>query len=327
MRELEEIVSVVVVAKNSEKTISECLDSLINQDFPRNKYEVIVVDGASTDNTVAICQKYPVRLVKLKESGISLQRNIGISVANGEYVAFTDSDCIADKEWLSKLYRYIESADNTTVAVGGPNLVIETDAPLSKVSGYAQETLMGSGRSAQSYRFSKPSFVNSIPNCNIIYRKSIVASERYDETLSVGDDCDLNFRLKKKGYKFLYAPDILVWHHRPNTMISFIKKMFSYGVALGRITRKHKSLVRWYAPLMALLVFFILFSYLIIRLVPAAQYVYIALTLVYLFGLCVSVIQVQQKLKSSKAFLTALLLPLQHLTYGLGFIKGFILSK
>lgn len=320
-------VSVVVVAKNSEKTISECLESLINQDFPPNQYEVIVIDGASTDNTLGICRKYPVKLVKLERCGISYQRNMGIGIAQGEYMAFTDSDCIAGQDWLGKLVSHIESAHSTIVAIGGPNLVLETDGLFSKAVGYTQETFLGSGGSAHSYRFAKPSLVKSIPDCNIIYRKEVFASEKYDETLSVGDDCELNFRLKKKGYKFLYIPDILVWHHRPDTLRSFIKKMFSYGVALGRITRKHKNLVRWYAPLAALLVFLVVFSYFIIKYIPGAGYVYLALTLIYLLGLGISAIQVQQKIKSSAAFLTFILLPVQHLAYGSGFIKGFILSS
>lgn len=196
-------ISVIVVTKNEEKNISQCLDSLMAQDYPKDTYELIVVDGASIDKTREICQRYPVRLIMAKQSGISHQRNQGVKLAKGEYVAFTDADCIVEKSWLRKLIGQIEAADGGVVAVGGPNLVFDSDPPLSKVIGYAQETLLGSGGSPAAYKISKPGYVSSIANCNILYRKETIAKEGYDETLSVGDDCELNFRLRQRGYKFL----------------------------------------------------------------------------------------------------------------------------
>lgn len=162
------IVSAVVVAKNEEKHISECLNSLITQDLQRNNYEIIVVDGGSIDRTPEICRRYPIKLI-ITESGISHQRNVGIKAANGKYIAFTDADCIADKNWLRKLVEQTEKTDKDTVAIGGPNLVLNTDPPLSRIIGYAQETFLGSGGSPQSYKLNHSCYVNSIPNCNILY--------------------------------------------------------------------------------------------------------------------------------------------------------------
>jgi len=196
-------VSVVVVTKNEEKNICKCLESLLAQDYPKDKYEVIIVDGVSTDRTQEICKQYPVRLIAAEKSGISYQRNRGIEAAKGKYVAFTDADCIVEKAWLRKLVAQIEKCDEDIVAVGGPNLVLNNDPPLSRIIGYAQETFLGSGGSPQSYRITKPTYVNSIPNCNVLYKRDIIIKENYDEVLSVGDDCELNFRLQQKGYKLL----------------------------------------------------------------------------------------------------------------------------
>lgn len=321
------IASVIVVTKNEEKTIFKCLDSLIAQDFPKDKYEVIVIDGASLDKTCEICERFPVKLIRLDRGGISYQRNAGVQVAEGRYVAFTDADCIVEKAWLTKLRNQIEKTDRNVVAVGGPNLVFDNDPPLSKVIGYTQETLLGSGGSPQSYRIAKPTYVNSIPNCNILYKKEIIAKEKYDETLSVGDDCELNFRLKQRGYKFLYLPGAVVWHHRPETFRNFTRKMFSYGIALGRITRKHRKIVRWYAPLVAFAVLAVIFSYPLIKLFHSAIYIYVFAGSFYLMTLVILTSQICQRLKSAESLLTMILLPLQHFFYGIGFLKGLFTRR
>jgi glycosyltransferase involved in cell wall biosynthesis len=320
-------VSVIVVAKNEEKNISKCLDSLIAQDFPKDRYEVIVVDGASSDRTREISQRYPVRLIRLDRGGISYQRNVGLEVAEGRYVAFTDADCIVGKTWLRKLVEQVERTDESVVAVGGPNLVFSDDPPLSRIIGYTQGTFLGSGGSPQSYEIAKPTYVNSIPNCNILYKKEVVAKEKYDEGLSVGDDCDLNFRLRQKGYRFLYSPDIVVWHHRPDGFQSFARKVFSYGEAVGRITRKHRKLVRWYAFVAAFAVLAVIFCYPIIKFLYPAAYIYIFAAILYLTALAVSTARVYERYKALKSLLTMVLLPLQHLLYGLGFLKGLLVAR
>ena len=317
-------VSVIVVTRNEEKVISRCLESLIAQDFPRDKYEVIIVDGASSDKTCQICERYPVKLIRLNQWGISYQRNEGVKVAKGKYVAFIDADCIAEKDWLRKLVDQIEKSDRSVVAVGGPNLVPDDDPPLSKVIGYAQETFLGSGGSPQSYRITKSTYVNSIPNCNILYKKQIISNEKYDETLSIGEDCEFNFRLKQKRYRFLYLPDIAVWHHRPDSLRGFTKKIFSYGEALGRITRNHKRIVRWYAFVTVFAVLAVMLCYPIMRFSHLTIYFYAFAAFLYIVALVISTGQVYQRYRSTKSLMTMILLPMQHFLYGLGFLKGLL---
>ncbi len=317
------IVSVIVVAKNEEKYISACLDSLVVQDFPKDSYEIIVVDGGSKDRTPEICRSYPVKLISTG-SGISHQRNVGISAAKGKYVAFTDADCIADKNWLRKLVEQAEKTDKNTVAVGGPNLVFDTDPPLSRIIGYAQETFLGSGGSVQTSIPDKSGYVDSIPNCNILYKREVVAREKYYEGLSIGDDSELNFRLRQKGYKFLYLRDAIVWHHRRASLKSFARNMFFYGEAMGRIIRKHGRIVRWYAPLSGLAVLAVIFSYPIINFFRPAIYIYAFAIASYIIALAISTTKVYQRYKSVGFLMTMILLPVQHFFYGVGFLKGLL---
>lgn len=100
-------VSVVVPSYNEEKLLSLCLRSLINQDFKR-KYEIIVVDNASNDNTKSILRKFKVRSIHIDKKNVSLARDVGFRNAYGEIIVSTDADTIVPKNWLSKIYKRFE---------------------------------------------------------------------------------------------------------------------------------------------------------------------------------------------------------------------------
>lgn len=319
------IVSVVVVTKNEERHIANCLESLVRQDYPSDKYEVIVVDAGSTDRTQEIAGKYPVKLIIDDYGTLGHQRNTAIENSHGKYVVFTDADCIADVSWLTRLTTAISSSPPDIVAVGGPNLIMDDDPAFSRVVGYMQETFLGSGGSPQAYKISEPKWnVISIPNCNAIYKKEIIAKEKYDNSLGIGEDCELNYRLKRKGYRFAYMSDAIVWHHRPSNFREFVNKMFVYGRFNAVITKKHKAVVRWYdfVPLLAILA--LILAYPVIRLLPWMLYPYITALLIYLLALLFSTLQVSLIFKGSHSVLTMVLLPVQHFIYGFGFIRGLL---
>ena len=327
MKEVGVIVSVIVVARNEEKNIAACLDSLVSQDYPRENYEIIAVDGGSTDCTQEIVKRYPVRLIVADRAVIGYQRNIGAANAKGKYIAFTDADCVADRQWLSKLVQSIEGSGTDVVAVGGPNLVFESDPDFARIIGHMQRTFLGSGGSPQSYNISSPKYVYSIPNCNIAYVAEVLREEKYDNRLGVGDDGDINYRLSRKGYKFIYLPDAMVWHHRPASLKTFVKKMFLYGEAMGRLTRKNRGIVRWYAFAPMVAVLGIVVAYPFIVFVPGGIYVYISVAAIYAIGVFAATAQVARRLKSARSLETLFLLPTQHMSYGIGLFKGIILPR
>ena len=319
------IVSVVVVTKNEEKHIFDCLESLVAQDFPKDKYELVVVDAASTDRTQEIVRNYPAKLIVDGYGTLAHQRNVGIENSTGDYIAFTDADCIADTSWLKALVAAIRSSPSDIVGVSGPNLVLDSDPLFSRIVGYMQETLLGSGASPQSYRMAKTKIDTiSAPNCNAIYRRKVVAQERYDNNFGVGEDGELNYRLRRKGYKFAFTPNAIVWHHRVNTFKKLVNKMFSYGKAMAKMTRKHKSVVRWYAFLPPLAIPALLLAYPLTQLFPWLTYAYVFACFTYLLWLIISTAQVYQKCKSIKSLLTLVLLPTQHFSYGFGFFSGLL---
>jgi len=94
-------ISVVIPAYNEEKYIDSCLDSLFKQTEPAD--EIIVVNNNSTDKTVAIAQKYPVKIIKEAKQGISYARNAGFNAAEHEIIARVDADTIVSNNWIKKI--------------------------------------------------------------------------------------------------------------------------------------------------------------------------------------------------------------------------------
>ncbi|HJU28559.1 MAG TPA: glycosyltransferase family A protein, partial [Candidatus Binataceae bacterium] len=94
------MVSVVICAYNAERTMRQCLESLRRLDYP--SYEVIIVDDGSRDRTAEIATDFPeFRLIRQPNKGLSVARNVGLYAARGEIVAYTDSDCVVDPDWLT----------------------------------------------------------------------------------------------------------------------------------------------------------------------------------------------------------------------------------
>ncbi len=101
--------SVVVPALNEESYIGACLDSISEQTFPRNGYEIIVSDGGSNDNTVKIAEKYADKVIVSEKRGIWWGRNQGAEFAKGKYLVFIDADTRIKEDYLETVHRYLES--------------------------------------------------------------------------------------------------------------------------------------------------------------------------------------------------------------------------
>ncbi|MFY8215354.1 MAG: glycosyltransferase, partial [Chthoniobacterales bacterium] len=112
-------VSVIVCSYNGGKTLDRCLESLKEVDYPN--YEVVLVDDGSKDNTPEIAARHPwIVSIRQENLGLSFARNVGGHAATGEIIAYTDSDCMADPDWLYYLVHTLTSGEYA--GVGGPNI-------------------------------------------------------------------------------------------------------------------------------------------------------------------------------------------------------------
>jgi len=117
-------VSIIIPTKNNGDILEKCLASIRNLDYPpKDKYEVIIVDGHSTDGTVEIAKKYGCKVVYEDVGTHDGACNVGIKTAKGEFIAFTDADRAITKIWFKNLVKHFNSEN--IVSVGGPNVTLE----------------------------------------------------------------------------------------------------------------------------------------------------------------------------------------------------------
>jgi GT2 family glycosyltransferase len=222
-------VSVVVCSYNGGPTLDACLRSLQVLDYP--DYEVILVDDGSTDDTRAIAGRFPeVRAIHQSNLGLSAARNVGLHAATGPVVAYTDSDCLADPDWLTLLVHQLQRTG--AAAVGGPNLSPE-DGPVA--------ACVGASPGQPTHVLESDQVAEHVPGCNMAFRReALLAINGFDPVYrKAGDDVDVCWRLQQAGMWITFAPGAFVWHHRRQTPRAFLRQQSGYGEAEALLRFKH----------------------------------------------------------------------------------------
>ena len=112
--EMDKLISIIVPVYNVEKYVAECIESIIKQTY--QNLEILLIDDGSTDNSGKICDKYAekdkrIKIIHKENGGVSSARNLGLDLAQGEYIAFIDSDDFVSNKYIESLYSAIEHKD------------------------------------------------------------------------------------------------------------------------------------------------------------------------------------------------------------------------
>jgi glycosyltransferase involved in cell wall biosynthesis len=204
-------VSVIVAAYNSADTIERCVRHLLELDYPR--YEVIVVDNNSTDNTPQLAQKFPVTLLTEKKPGWPAARNTAIQHSTARFVANIDADCFAERDWLKKLMRVLLSDEKIGGVVGRTK--VEPGRTLVQQFYAASDPFNLEGK--------LPLGWENVPwgGGNNAYRKAVFERIGYYDAdrYQSGADPEFHQRMKRlSDYTMRYVPDALIWHVARGTL-------------------------------------------------------------------------------------------------------------
>lgn len=225
------IVSVVVPVKNGADKIGSLLGSLTQVDYDKDKLEIIVVDGNSTDGTREKVMQYPVLLLTEERRGLNAARNTGIKHSKGEIIAFTDGDCVVSSNWIKKI---VEDFKEKEVGCVGGNAFGYYDDFLSR---YSDESIMPVLRI-----FEKKVVLDKVEpplqypaGCNMAVRRDVF--ERigfFDERIEYGfDEDELVERVCKGGYKMVLDPEVVIRHKHRSSVRELLRQNFRYGRGIG----------------------------------------------------------------------------------------------
>lgn len=207
-------VSIVINTYNRALQLRDCLRALRNLE---GEFEVIVVNGPSTDGTRALCEEYASSITYLEcaERNLSVSRNIGIANATGDIVAFIDDDAVVHPAWLEKILEKYDSDD--VVGVGGFTIDhtgkrYQATATLCDRLGHAYS--VPSGISRETFCFPGTPLFPSLLGTNSSFRASALREiGGFDETFAYFlDETDVCLRLVDRGGQIVYAPDALIYH-------------------------------------------------------------------------------------------------------------------
>ena len=315
------MISVVVPAYNAERTLDDCLSALSDQTVERSRYEVIVVDDGSTDQTEDIAGSYDVRLIAQSNAGPAVARNRGAVEARGYLLLFTDADCAPCRNWIEHMTRPFADPD----VVGAKGVYRTRQRAL--VARFVQ--LEYEGKYARMRRQAQIDFVDTY---SAAYRRDIfLANGGFDPLFSTPsvEDQELSFRLARKGYRLVFVPEAAVYHVHDVTPLAYVRRKFNIGLWKALLLRWHpvRAVRDSHTPqvlkLQLALAALMGLSLLLTPFWSPAGWVTVAALLTFFLSALSFLVRVVRK-DRAVALVAPLLLLLRALALGLGLAAGFL---
>lgn len=259
--------SIIIPVHNRKEKLFKCLKSIRSQNYSKEKYEIIVVDDDSDQDLRPIAAGLGTKYVKLKNgpNGPAKARNLGAKEAGGQYLAFTDSDCVVPQSWL----KTFEDAYQKHPDIAGVGGYLQAPSKLLKTNIFAQYEAWNERSYFPKSQIPEKPYISTerdehpFETNNISYKKSIFEElGGFDESFPhyvSGEDGDLKERVVKAGYAVLFVP-IKVTHYQDYSFRSFWRRQqtrgagilkYRYDHGLRRRSRLEIALRMGLAPLVA----------------------------------------------------------------------------
>jgi len=212
---MEVFVSVVIPTYNAGSTLRECLKSIFNSDY--SSFEVIAVDDASTDNTLEILEEFNCKIIKLPENkGAANARNVGAKEAKGEIIFFTDSDCIVQKDTISKIVNIFQSNRDLAAIIGSYTMKTPIKNFISTFHNL---------RHHYTHQTSKEEAMTFWTGCGAIKKDVFEKMGGFDIEFKAAtiEDIELGYRLSSKGYKIQLNKNVMVTHLKKYNFVKLLR--------------------------------------------------------------------------------------------------------
>lgn len=312
-------VAIIIPVKNRPQDIFDCLTSLKNVDYPKEKIEVIVIDDGSTDETPDVIRSFAeVRLIcNTTSKGPAECRNIGEKEANGEILAFLDSDCTVKEDWLREIIPFF--VINQIGAIGGFVDSFYNQSLLDRYEVACSSLNMGKRILFDCQK--KSNFY--VPSCNLFVKRTVFQEVGgFKIGMHVGEDVDFCWRMRQAGYSLLYLPLGAVYHKHRNILIKMLTRRLEYGTSEAALYSQHAEISKKFSfPLNAGLSFIFFVTGILMQ-------NYIFFSFIFLFGIidCVQKQKVTNKIFNHLRF-RSLLLSVVRSTFAFYYYASFFLVR
>jgi glycosyltransferase involved in cell wall biosynthesis len=318
-------VSIVIPCRNEEGFIAACLDSVLANDYPPDRLEVLVVDGMSEDRTRAIVEDYVARHDRLKlldnpRKITPTALNIGIAHAKGEIVMRMDAHSHYPRNYVSGLVAWQEKsgADN----VGGTWTTLPAnDTCMAHAIAIGLSHPFGVGNAHFRIGVREPRWVDTVPfGC---YRREVFDRIGvFDEDLVRNQDDEFNLRLISRGGKILLVPDITSCYYARDSLKRLARMYYQYGYFKPLVVRKVGRVMTLRQVIPALFILTLAGSAALAPFFHAMRIAMASVLALYLVGVvgCSTLVAFTRGLRYAPALCAVF--PVLHVSYGLGFLKG-----
>ncbi len=311
-----ESVSVIIPILNEEKYIEKCIMSVLNQDFPIENLELILIDGMSDDKTVQIIKEYMekykfIKLIFNPEKTVQYALNAGIKAACGEIIVRMDAHSEYAEDYVSKCVQYLKNTD--AINVGGPMIAVGKGGLQNVIAAaYHSKFALGGGKNhEEGYEgYADTVFLGAFK------REDILKLGMYDERLPRSEDDDLNFRIIESGEKIYITPEIKSRYYPRGSYKSLFKQYYEYGLWKVAVIKKHKKPAR-----ISHLVPMMFVAFLLLCLIAPLKFTFPVLLLYLLLNFYFSFTNPRVSKLSDKLRLM-LVHSIIHIAYGVGFWVG-----
>ena len=324
---MNKFVAIIIPTLNEEKFITECLNSVVNQTYPLERMDVIVVDGGSKDETHSIVEKFHIRYENIRllnNSGRiqSIAFNIGVKFSDAPYIIRLDAHAIYDPKYIEICIMRLQENVNRGNVGGRWDIVAQNSTLVAQANAILNSCKFGIG--GASFRVGAlAGNVDTVP-FGAFPRNVIDKIGGMREDLIRGEDNEFNFRIRNAGYEIFFDPNIVCTYYARATMKGSVKQMYANGKSIGHLLRIDRRIIslRHFVPFLFTLS---IISGFVLSFVTKWFTCLLGLIfLVYLFADILASICMAYK-NGRKFFLPLLMLFFMvHISYGWGTIIGIV---
>jgi succinoglycan biosynthesis protein ExoA len=319
------LISVVIPIRNEELHIGAVLDRLLEQNYPRDRMEIIVADGNSTDRTAEVVKGYAASNVTYVPNPAQLSsagRNVGIRKSRGDIIIFIDGHCeIPSRTLLMDTVDILARAGAECLARPQPLTVSKSSVTQTAIA-TARASVLGHGTDSTIFNTTYEGPVDPTSSGAVYLRKVFDRIGFYNEAFDACEDVEFNHRVKRAAMKCWISPKLTVHYHPRNSLGQLFRQMMRYGIGRARLSKLHPDAFTIAQLIPAIFVVAVPFGAFLSLLLPQFVFFYAAFLACYLVALLITSIGNVPMLGFRAAMIIVGALVVIHTGLGIGFMRG-----